>query len=102
MAQKIDWVKQAAGDRFDHLELGVLMWEVAVTDNRRAAAEAIAARRSRQVDQVLASPYFLIGSVSAIVEKLLELRERHGVTYTSVFPGDTEAFAPVVARLACK
>jgi len=102
VAQKVDWVKQAAGNRFDHLELAALMWDVAVTENCRAAAETIAARRSRPVDQVFASPYFLIGSVNALVEKLLELRERHGITYISVFPANTEAFAPVVARLAGK
>jgi alkanesulfonate monooxygenase SsuD/methylene tetrahydromethanopterin reductase-like flavin-dependent oxidoreductase (luciferase family) len=99
VAQKIGWVRQAAGDRFDQLELAVLIWEVAVTDNPRAAAEAIAAKRSRPVDQVLESPYFLIGSIDAIVDKALELRERHGVSYISVFPSDTETFAPVVARL---
>jgi hypothetical protein len=51
------------------------------------------------VDEVLASHYFLIGSIAAIVEKLLELRERDGITYISVFPPNTEAFAPVCARL---
>jgi hypothetical protein len=55
ITEKIEWVKQAAGDRFDDLELAALIWEVAVTDNPRAAAEAIAARRSRTVDQVLES-----------------------------------------------
>jgi hypothetical protein len=42
---------------------------------------------------VLGSPYYLIGSVVA-------LRERHGVSYLTVFPPDVETFAPVVARLA--
>jgi hypothetical protein len=49
---------------------------------------------------VLASPYFLLGSVEQLVGGLLALRERHGISYLSVFPYDTEAFAPVVARLA--
>jgi hypothetical protein len=51
---------------------------------------------------VLASPCVLIGSIDAIVEKLLEQRERHGFSYLSVFPPDTETVAPVVARLAGK
>ncbi len=92
-------MRQAAGNRFDQLELAVLIWEVAVTDNPRGAAEAIATKRSRPVDQVLESPYFLVGSIDAIVDKALELRERHGVSYVSVFPSDTETFAPIVARL---
>ncbi len=102
ITEQIEWVKQAAGDRFDDLELAALIWEVAVSDNPRAAAEAIAARRSRSVDQILESPYFLIGSINAIIEKLHELRERHGISYISAFPSDTEKFAPIVARLAGK
>ena len=51
-------------------------------------------------DQVLGSPYFLIGSPSAIVEDVRALRERHGISYLTVFPGDIESFAPVVAELA--
>ena len=69
VAQKIEWVRQAAGDRFDQLELASLMWAVAVTEDRRAAAERMAARTGRQVDHVLESPYFLIGTVDAIVDK---------------------------------
>ena len=85
-------MRQAAGDRFGQLELAALIWEVAVIDNRQAAAETRAARSWRPVEQAVESPVFLIGSVDAIVEKLLELRERHGVSYISVFPPYTEAF----------
>ncbi len=102
IAQKVDWVRQSAGERFSQLELAALIWEVAVTDNRHAAAEMIAARRSREADQVLESPYFLIGSVDAIVDNLCGMRERHGISHITVFPSDTEAFAPVVAQLADK
>jgi hypothetical protein len=54
------------------------------------------------VEQILASPYYLIGSVDTIIEKLLEQRERHQISHISVFEWDTAAFAPVVARLAGK
>jgi probable F420-dependent oxidoreductase len=102
VTEKLAWVREAAGERFEHLELARLFWAVAVDDDRLAAAERIAAQRSRTPEQVLASPFFLIGSVEAIVDQLLELREKHGVSYVSVFPRDTEAFAPVVARLVGK
>ena len=49
---------------------------------------------------MLASPYLLVGSIDGIVERLVTLRERYGVSYYAVFPDDVEAFAPVVARLA--
>jgi len=48
---------------------------------------------------VLASPYYPIGSIDGVVEHLLALRERFGISYFSVFPADIDSFAPVVARL---
>ena len=100
LAEKVGWVRAAAGDRFERLELAALIWRVAVSDDRRTAAEALAGERSMTPEQILASPYFLIGSIEGIVERLQELRERFGITYFSVFPQDVEALAPVVARLA--
>jgi probable F420-dependent oxidoreductase len=102
VARKIEWLREAAVDRFDHLELALQIRTVAVTDDPQAAAERIAAQTSRTAEQVLASPLVMIGSLDAIVDKLLEQRERHGFSYVSVFPRDTDAFAPVVTRLAGK
>jgi probable F420-dependent oxidoreductase len=103
LAQKVEWLRQAAGDRFDQLELGMFVWSVAVTSNRQAAADGIAGRALRSVrtaDHILASPYYLIGSVDEIVDQLVEQRKRTGISYVEVLPSDTRAFAPVVARLA--
>jgi len=105
VVQKVSWVRDAAGERFEQLELAMLIWAVAIADDRLTAAEQIAAstwRAGLSVDQILASPYFLIGTVDAIVDKLLEQRERCGISYISVFQADTTTFAPVVARLAGK
>jgi probable F420-dependent oxidoreductase len=100
MADKVRWVREAAGERFDHLELAVLIWQVVVTDHRRSAAEDIAPRFGLTADQVLASPYFLVGSLSTIIEDVQALRERHSISSLTVFPNDLETFAPVVAQLA--
>ena len=100
VAKKVGWVREAAGERFAQLELAVLIWRVVVTDHRRSAAEEIAPRRGMTAEQVLASPYFLVGSLASILEDVQALRERHGISYLTVFPSDVEAFAPVVAQLA--
>ena len=42
--RKLGWVREAAGDRFGQLELGVLAFAVEVTGSRLPAAEALAAR----------------------------------------------------------
>jgi probable F420-dependent oxidoreductase len=100
IARKVGWVRDAAGERFEHIELAMLLWKVTITDDRRAAADEIA-RGARDVtaDEVLASPYYQIGSVDAIAERLSGLRERFGISHFSVFPADVETFAPIVARL---
>ena len=102
VVQKIGWVREAADDRFDQLELALLIQSVVITDDRRSGAEALAAGRPRPAEHFLGSPYHLIGSVDEIVDTLLQQRERYGISYYSVFPEDTRAFAPVVARLAGK
>lgn len=99
LARKVDWVREAAGARFDRLELAALIWAVAVADRRREAAERLAGAYGLTAEAVLASPYFLIGSIDQIVEDLIAQRERHGISYITVLPQDMEAFAPAVARL---
>lgn len=42
--RKLGWVREAAGDRFGQLELGVLVFAVEVNGSRLPAAEALAAR----------------------------------------------------------
>jgi hypothetical protein len=51
-------------------------------------------------EEVLESPYVLIGTVDEIVEDIQARRERWGISYYSVFEPYVDAFAPVVARLA--
>ena len=100
VSEKVSWVREAAGERFDQLELAALIWQVVVTDHPRSAADAVAPRRGMTGDQVLASPYFLVGSLPAFGEQVQALRERHGISYLAIFPSDVTTFAPVVAQLA--
>jgi probable F420-dependent oxidoreductase len=98
--EKVGWVREAAGDRFDQLELGALIWQAVVTDHRRSVADDVAQRWGMTPQQLLDSPYFLIGPAAAIVEDVQALRERHGISYLTLRPTDVDSFAPVVAHLA--
>jgi hypothetical protein len=104
LAQKIGWVREAAGARFDQVELSAYFLHMVVTDRPREAAEQLVGSSpliaGLSAEQILASPFVLLGSVDAIVERPLALRERHGISHVWVYPHDTEALAPVVARLA--
>jgi len=94
-------VREAAGDRFHHLELSALVQRVIVTDDRRRQAEELATRWTQLTPaEILESPYVLVGSVDQQVEDLLARRARWGISYYVVFEPYMEAFAPVVARLA--
>ena len=98
--EKLEWVRAAAGARFDSLELNTLIQAVAVADQRNAAADQLAARFKVDRDVVLETPYVLLGTVKEISETVWRRRERYGFSYLTVFERDMEAFAPVVARLA--
>jgi probable F420-dependent oxidoreductase len=110
VAQQIGWVREAAGTRFDALELQLLVFAIKVTDDRRQAAEEVAAELADlppgilsnlpTVEHILESPQFLVGSVTQIVEELQALRERYGISYITAFGEYVDAFSPIVARLA--
>jgi hypothetical protein len=99
-AQKVEWVRQAAGDRFSELEIHVNATVVDVTDHPDAALEQAAARTGRGPSEVRESPATLVGSVNAIVDLLHARREEFGITYYVIQARVMESFAPIVARLA--
>jgi probable F420-dependent oxidoreductase len=99
--QRVQLVREAAGDRYDLLELSALVQTVVVTDNRRQAAEELAGRWTQLTPaEILESPYVLIGTVDQQVEDLQARRERWGISYYVIFEPYMEVFAPVVAKLA--
>ena len=98
--EKLEWVRAAAGDRFDSIEIHALIQAVAVAEQRTVAADQLAARFKVARDVVLETPYVLVGTIEEICETLRERRERYGISYLTVFERDMEVFAPVVARRA--
>jgi probable F420-dependent oxidoreductase len=98
--QKVDWVREGAGDRFEAIELQIRYFMAAITDDARGLAEAIAPGFGASPDEALASGVALAGTVDEVCATLTQRREAWGVSYV-VFGDDTfEQFAPVVARLA--
>jgi probable F420-dependent oxidoreductase len=98
--EKLAWVREAAGDRFDELELSVTIFVTTVTDEREVLAAGMAAGFELEAADVLAIPHFLIGTLDEIVEDLRVRRERFGISYVIV-PGEVvDSFAPVVERLS--
>jgi probable F420-dependent oxidoreductase len=109
--QKLAWVKEAAGERFDQLTFHANMLVVTVTDDRQRGAEQTAAwfapLRSGIAHNLpddpyalLSSPHVLVGSIDQICAELQERRERHGISRITIPSQALDDFAPVVARLA--
>lgn len=103
-ARKVQWVREASGDRWGARDLNILINVCQVGGDAEAYArrvlEAFKAPASETVDKMLASPYVLVGSEDEIVDKLQQIRETSGVNYITVRSEFMDAFAPIVARLA--
>ncbi len=99
--EKLGWVRDAAGDRFDDIELSVLVMSTQVTDDRDSALEGTGALFGMPTEAVAQTPMLLVGSAAQIADTLRERRERWGFSYIVVQGHETvDALAPVVAELA--
>ncbi|MDP8959787.1 MAG: TIGR03621 family F420-dependent LLM class oxidoreductase [Actinomycetota bacterium] len=99
LSDRIDHVRREAGERFSELELNVLVQRVVVTSDRRSAAQHLSVSWP-PAQEILDSPFVLLGTVEEIIDQLQEHRERLGVSYWVVFEGRSEGFDQVVERLA--
>jgi probable F420-dependent oxidoreductase len=98
-AERVAFVREQAGDRDP--ELNVLVQAVVVTDDRRGTAAKLAAERFSYLsaEQVLETPFLLIGTAAEIAEQLVSRRERFGFSFITVHEPYMETFAPVIERL---
>jgi probable F420-dependent oxidoreductase len=98
--EKLGWVRAAAGDRFDEIEISILKFVTIVTDDRAAVAEKVGGAMGMDAATLLASPHTLVGSAEQVADELIEQRERWQGSYVTVQSDALETFAPVVAALA--
>lgn len=98
--KRIGWIREAAGGRFDDLDLQMLTFVVAVGGDRDEMAKGMAPALGLTEDQARDAPLALVGSVAEICDQLVERRERWGLNDWVVHDPEMEAFAEVVDRLA--
>ena len=107
--QKLAWIRDAAGSRFDRLELNTfpMFAPVTVTENAVGVARDLIQRIQRQQpstglteQQILASPHSFIGTIAQLVVKIEQLREELGLSYVVIRERDLQTFSPIVERLA--
>jgi probable F420-dependent oxidoreductase len=98
--RKLSWIRDAAGDRFEQVELQSRIHLAMVTEDRERVIDELAPAFGLTPEQAAATPHALIGSVDEICDQLVERRERWGISYLGMSGDQLDAFAPVVARLA--
>jgi hypothetical protein len=102
VAERVERVRQVAGERFREVELSMVA-TVVFTEQRRPAAEQFACDRGWKdisAEQVLEMPSIFIGSLEHIVDEMRARRERYGFSYYVVLDHAMEQVVPIVARLA--
>ncbi|MFD8497884.1 TIGR03621 family F420-dependent LLM class oxidoreductase [Amycolatopsis sp. NPDC059657] len=98
-AERVGWVREAAGERFAGLELQCLTPICQLVPDRAETIENIAKYSALTPEEIAESPAFLIGSAEEICETLEERREKFGFTYWVLPEAEMERFAPIVERL---
>ena len=99
--QKLAWVREGAGARYDLIELSLIP-SLLITDERRARTEQLIRERgwgATSVEEVWAMPSVLIGSLDEIVATVEERRARYGFSYFIFSDDQLAEAAALVARL---
>jgi len=104
ITQKINWVREGAGERFPEIELSMMI-SICITENPQQYAEQLIQENKWHdisVEQVLDMPSKFFGSIDQIVEQMEARRERFGFSYYIVTDKIMDTLAPIVAQLTGK
>ena len=98
--QKLSWIRTAAGERFERLEIGVRIHLAVVTDDRDSMFAALGEGFGLDPTQARHTPHALCGTVDQIVEDLEERRDRFGISNIGISAAAMDDLAPVITALS--
>jgi probable F420-dependent oxidoreductase len=98
--EKVAWVKEAAGARFEDLELNALIGFVMVTDDAGGIAEAMALHFGISPQEARHIPLALLGTLDEMIDELQWRREEYGISYWSIEADSWQNLGPVVSKLS--
>ncbi|MFC7796033.1 TIGR03621 family F420-dependent LLM class oxidoreductase [Streptomyces cinereoruber] len=100
-AAQVDTVRRRAAELGRSPELNVGVKRVVVTDDRKAAAEALRPSLAPHltVEQLLELPTLFLGTHEEIAEQVRHCRDRYGLTSYMVLSAHLYDFAPVIPLL---
>ncbi len=100
LAERIEFVRNAAGDRFDALELNIAITAMPIDGS--GMPDLSIPRRflpTLSDDELLRHPGVLFGSVRDMADRISGYRDTYGVSYIIVQAPHAEAFSKVIAEL---
>lgn len=98
--QKLAWLREAAGERFDDLEIQTLVGFVLPTNDSTHVIEAMAAGFGVAPGDARIAPVTLVGTHEEMIDLLEARRARWQMSYHVVPSAAVDTLAPVVACLA--
>jgi probable F420-dependent oxidoreductase len=101
---QVAFVRAAAGDRAEQIELNNFVKLIEITEDRRATAESLVTSEDlyykvQSAEHALETPFLLLGTEEQIARQILEHRERYGFSYITVQRPQMEVLGPVIARV---
>jgi probable F420-dependent oxidoreductase len=99
LAQKVEYIRSIAPDRFNAIEFNSLTQVFEVTDSRQAVIDRLSSEWEQDPADWKDSPFLLIGSEESIADDIRSYRETLGFTYFVLRDHMMDSFAPILARL---
>ena len=98
--EKVGWVREVAGKRFDEIELEIGAYFTFVNEKPQPIVEGFSQAMGLSPEEIREHPHGLFGGVEEIIEILIRRREQFGISRITVGDDVFEAFAPIVSRLS--
>jgi len=99
-AEKVALIRQAAGNRFERLELNLWLGDAGLTGSGNSLLGSVAAAARWAATALYGSPYVLYGTLNSAREQLQRRRDKHGISYYTIPSHAMESMAPLVEALA--
>ena len=102
LADQVALVREAAGDRFEQLELNLWIGSAGIAGSGNSIAGSVTAAALGAAGAVYGSPYVMYGTLGSLRDLLLRRRDKLGVSYYTIPARSMETMAPLVQELAGK
>ena len=98
--RKVSILREAAGRRFDELELNVIVADAGLVGSGRPVRASLLAALKAAGAGLIGTPYVLFGTRAQLRDVLQRRRDRLGISYYAIPAHAMEAMGPLVADLA--